>query len=339
MRCHRSDAERGAALIVALLVFAVSSALVVAMYSEFTLFYQRVGNALMGEQAYAYLRGAEELASMALVRDHDQDSRRERPRDDLTEFWAQRPAPYTLDDGGWLLGELSDLQGLFNINALQPALRQGETDARDRYTAAQKQFIRLLQALEEPVISRREAMQITEAIGDWLDANSSSLPDGAEDDFYYTQTPAYRAANQSMVSVSELRIVAGVTPEIYQALQPWVTVWPATPAPLNIHTAPVMVLRSLSGDNDFDPLSREDAETLAARREEGDGFGDLDEFLAHPVFAGKTTEQLRPLLGETSNFFLLSAQVEVAERRSRLYSVLQRNNRQISALQRASGSL
>src|SRR5690606_2843760 len=121
------------------------------------------------------------------------------------------------------------------------------------FTAEQEQFIRLLQALGDPAISEQEAIAITESISDWLDADFEPSESGAEDDYYFDQTPAYRAANRPMASVSELRAVAYVTPAIYRALQPYVTVWPQEPEPgsLNIHTAPAMVLRSLNIDGDL----------------------------------------------------------------------------------------
>ena len=75
--------QRGAALVVALLVFALCTALIVAMKREFTLFYQRGSNIFVAEQAYSYLLGAEDLAALALQIDFDQDKTRERPRDDL----------------------------------------------------------------------------------------------------------------------------------------------------------------------------------------------------------------------------------------------------------------
>jgi general secretion pathway protein K len=50
-------------------------------------------------------------------------------------------------------------------------------------------------------------------------------------------------------------------------------------------------------------------------------------------------EGIAALLGERSSYFLLSARVEIADRDMRLYSVLQRDRRQVSSLVRASGSL
>ena len=342
MCCPRSDAvnrnttQRGAALVVALLVFAICAGLMVAMQREFALFYQRGSNLFLGEQGHSYLRGAEALASVALVLDYDQDKQRESPRDDMSEVWAREATPFPLEEGGWLMGSLEDLQGRFNLNSL--AQRGSDGTGPDRFTPAQAQFIRLLQALGDASLSREEAIAVTEAVGDWLDGDQEARFDGAEDDYYFVQTPAYRTANRAMASVSELRAIANVTDELYLALSPWVTVWPSSPLPLNIHTAPLTVLRSINADGDLSPLDESDAQSLVARRE-SEGFIDKAAFLADPVFEGKNLEGTAPLLGERSSYFLLSARVEIADRDMRLYSVLQRDRRQVNSLVRASGSL
>lgn len=338
-------AQSGAALIVALLVFALCTALAVAMESEFNRFYQRAANILVAEQANAYLRGAEALATMALQADYDMEDQ-DSPRDDLLiplEPWAQvPPTPYPLDEGGWMTGCLRDLQGRFNLNALATRVEQQEGDSgsqtdKPRFTPAQAQFIRLLQALGEPQLSVQEASVITEAVTDWLDADTVPAFDGAEDDYYFGQTPGYRAGNRAMASVSELRAVAGITPELYWALEPWVTVWPQQPAKLNIHTAGTMVLRSINADDDLSPLSVADGVALfEQQRSPGPGFADMDAFFDTAVLAGKREQMVETeqLLGESSSYFLLSAEVEVADRRMRLYSVLQRSGRQVMALAR-----
>ena len=339
-RCGRPypQRQRGAALVVAMLVFALCTALVVAMKSEFQRFYQRTANVLLAEQAYAYLLGAEELASAALLLDYDQGKGNEQPRDDLNELWAQPATPYTLDDGGWLLGSLEDLQGRFNLNALIPG---GAGDRGEpRFTPAQEQFIRLLQALEEPPVSEQEAILITSSISDWLDPDGNPAANGAEDDFYFSLSPAYRTANGPMASVSELRAVAYMTPEIYQAVLPWVTVWPQSPAGLNVHTASAMVLRSINADKNLSPLSDADGQALVDYRENS-GFADVEDFLGNEVFGDKQEQMagIKALLGQESSYFLLQAEVEVADRNMRLYSVLERRGRRISTVARAGGSL
>ena len=66
---------------------------------------------------------------------------------------------------------------------------------------------------------------------------------------------------------------------------------------------------------------------------------DKEDFLAQPVFADKPLEKVGTQLGESSSYFLLSALVEIADREVRLYSVLERRQRQVTSLVRASGSL
>jgi general secretion pathway protein K len=335
---HSIDRQRGAALVVALLVFALCTALIVAMKGEFDRFYQRAANVMQAEQAYAYLRGAEDLAAMALLIDYDTDKDSDQSRDDLDDIWAQPTTPYALDEGGWLVGSLEDLQGRFNLNSL--VARPPEGPDKQRFTAAQAQFIRLLQALGEPAVSEQEAILITESIADWLDADAAPTANGAEDDYYFSRDPAHRTANRPMASVSELRAVAYVTPQIYRAVLPWVAVWPQSSTTLNIHTAPAMVLRSINADNDLSPLSEADGQALVEYRENS-SFADVDDFLGNAVFGDKREQMagIKALLGQSSSYFLLQAEVEVADRNMRLYSVLERRNRRITAVARASGSL
>ena len=91
---HKShQAEGGAALVVAMLVFALVAALMVGLQRDFTLTLQRGTHQLFSEQAWAYLMGAEGLAAMALQADSRADARAEVAADHLGEVWAQPPTP------------------------------------------------------------------------------------------------------------------------------------------------------------------------------------------------------------------------------------------------------
>jgi general secretion pathway protein K len=335
-RRRPQSGERGVALVIALLVFAISAALLVAMQRDFDLNYRRGANSFIAQQSWSYLRGAEELAALALQLDHDADLSRETPRDDLTEVWAQPSAPYPLDEGGWLYGNLEDLQGRFNLNSL--AAQPGDGEGPKRYSPAQQLFIRLLQALEGLEMDQFQAMAIADSVADWIDADNEPRLNGAEDSFYVGQQPAYRAANRTLVSPSELRAVANVTPELYLALRPLVSVWPEEPAAINIHTAPLPVLRALNVDDNLEPLPETDAQALLQQRQEA-GFSGIEEFLSQPMYAGAATGGLSSLLGESSKFFLLASRVEIADREQRLYSVLRREAREVDVLQRINASL
>lgn len=343
MYCRRSDChgalmgrQQGIALILALLVLALSTALIVGLERDFTLSYQRASNRHLGEQGWQYLYGAEELASTALRLDFEADVRSERLRDDLSEIWAQQATPYALDEGGWIVGALSDLQGRFNLNSLaaQPPPQQPGQAQTARFSAEQQMFIRLLQALDGLGLSEYEAIVVTESIGDWLDEDDSPRLNGAESSFYSGLQPAYWPGNGPMAAVSELRAVANVSPELYAALEPIVTVWPREPRPLNIHTAAPVLLRALNADGNLQPLSESEGTTLLQLREEG-GFVDREDLFAQPVFSGGNFQGLAALVGESSGYFLLDARVEIAERTQRLYSVLRRDSGRVEVVARA----
>ena len=82
-----------------------------------------------------------------------------------------------------------------------------------------------------------------------------------------------------------------------------------------------------------------EGESLFQRQRSEGGFASLDELLEDPVFTEKDMKPVGNLLGESSSWFLLAAEVEVADRSMRLYSVLHRDGRSVRAVTRAAGSL
>ena len=235
-RSKSTQSERGAALVLAMLVFALVAALMVGLQRDFTLTLQRGTHQLFSEQAWAYLIGAEELAAVALQADSRADAGAEVATDHLGELWAQPPTPYPLDAGGWMSGRIEDLQGRLNLNLLADSQSGGSTtpdasdaaDAEDtaeelaadnprqqtgttpsddptkRWNATQKMFIRLLQALGEASLSLEEAMALTDAVTDFIDRDAERRLSGAEEgDYRYADYP-YLPANRALASVSEL---------------------------------------------------------------------------------------------------------------------------------------
>jgi general secretion pathway protein K len=364
-------------LIIAMLVFALSATLLVALQREFSLALQRGTNQLFSEQAWAYLIGAEELAKLALQADHLLDARSATAADHLGELWAQPATPYPLDAGGWMTGQLTDLQGRINLNMLvsDPATQsppsggegvrdggsesasagvesepvsqsrqQNESvgqvsgDQAGRWTPTQKLLIRLLQALNEASLPLDEAMALTEAISDFIDPDTNRRRDGAEaNEYRYADFP-YLPANRALASVSELRSVRGMTPEIYEALAPLVTVWPERNTRLNILTAPLPVLRTLNADDQWAPLPVIDAERWVESRREG-GIAQVADLLADPILAGRPSAELESLLDIRSDWFLLDASVELLDRQRHLFTVLHRETDMAVAVFRSEGEL
>ena len=374
---NASRPQRGAALIIAMLVFALSATLLVALQREFSLALQRGTNQLFSEQAWAYLIGAEELAKRALQADNLLDARSATAADHLGELWAQPATPYPLDAGGWMTGQLTDLQGRINLNMLvsdpvtqsppsggegvsdggsesasagvesepvSQSRQQNESvgqvsgDEAGRWTPTQKLLIRLLQALNEASLPLDEAMALTEAISDFIDPDTNRRRDGAEaNEYRYADFP-YLPANRALASVSELRSVRGMTPEIYEALVPLVTVWPDRNTRLNILTAPLPVLRTLNADDQWAPLPVIDAERWVESRREG-GIAQVADLLADPILAGRPSAELESLLDIRSDWFLLDASVELLDRQRHLFTVLHRETDMAVAVFRSEGEL
>jgi general secretion pathway protein K len=112
-----------------MLVFALVAALLVGLQRDFSLTLQRSEQQLFAEQAWAYLIGAEGLAQLALQADGRQDAKSESPTDHMGELWAQPAAPYLLEAGGVMRGQIEDLQGRFNLHLLVSAPTASDTSA------------------------------------------------------------------------------------------------------------------------------------------------------------------------------------------------------------------
>ncbi|MEM6604993.1 MAG: type II secretion system minor pseudopilin GspK [Pseudomonadota bacterium] len=333
--------SQGVALIIALLVAGIVATLVVAMSRDFNLNYRRSANAAIAEQTWLYLRGTEELAALALTIDHDADQASGagsgEGRDDLTEVWAQ-PQEYPLDEGGFLSGFVIDLQGRFNLHTMIASDSPSDGGAQaatasEQYSESQRMFVRLLQSLPGIEVDEFEARAIADATIDWLDTDENPRLNGAESAFYGALDPAYRTPNMPITSVSELRAVSGMRPDIFESLQHFVTAWPQQASEINIHTATVPVLRTLNPDQGFTPLSEDQAMAIWERRR-SQPFEDLEAFFQQELFVGGAGSQFRPLLTESSKSFLLASMVEIDDRQRHMYSWLSREGRLVRVLQR-----
>ena len=289
--------NRGVALLTVMLVVALATTTAVAMASRQQLDIRRTENTLYQGQALMYLYGVETWSQQFLAED-----RRNNQIDHNGEDWATRLPPLPVE-GGQVQGFLEDLQGRFNLNNLNQPAPNG--------TVAQDQFERLLKQLDiNP--------SIISTIQDWLDADINELfPAGAEDDYYMGQDPAYRTANQNMLSPSELLLLKDLDKEIYEKLRPYVITLPVG-TPININTASLEVLMSLD-----DNLDEADIESLIKKRE-STPYNDVADFLADNAFAGKNVSP--DGLSVSSDYFLLQAQADIGHLQQTLTSIFERDD-------------
>ena len=85
-------------------------------------------------------------------------------------------------------------------------------------------------------------------------------------------------------------------------------------------------------------MSEEEGMRLVAARTEGIIFS-VETLLEDVLFSEAQSDAFSALIGERSDWFLLSASVEIAERELRLYSVLQRERTSVFARYRSQGEL
>ena len=232
--------ERGAALLAVLLLVAVMGAIAASALEKLRYSTALATNGAALDQARAYAIGLETLLAVRV--------------DDLL---ARSPGVTTLD-GGWnrqrrkveLLGPgeaegtIADGGNCFNLNSVaeggNPLILAPRPAGIDQFTA-----LMVLIGLGD-----QEARRIAESAADWVDADRDVHARGAEDSAYASAAPPYRPGNTLFAEVSELRAVAGVTPEIYARLRPFLCALPtADLSPINVNTllpdqAPLLAMLS-----------------------------------------------------------------------------------------------
>jgi general secretion pathway protein K len=258
--------ERGAALLAVLLLVALIATLAALAMDRLALATRLAGNARAIDQARGYALGAEGLATLIV----DQLTDRNKGEVSLPAGWAGETRVIPVE-GGLIRAHLGDGGSCFNLNGLVSGNQLTGFTARPQ--AMQRLSSLMLIVGVEPTRIR----PLVAAITDWIDSDQRPLPDGAEDGAYARAPVPYRTANTLMADVSELRTVAGMTPQIYAALRPWVCALPkAEPALINVDILPperAPLLAMLYGGR----MSVTQAATILRARPAG-GWSDADQF-------------------------------------------------------------
>ena len=298
MNRRRSHQQRGVALITAVLMVALATMLAVDVGYRGFLDQRRTGTLFALDQGYEIALGAEAWAADFLKKDMQESQ-----TDHFGETWA-RPLPPLPIEGGTVEGRLEDMQGRFNLNNLI------HTDGTPN-PAAVKQLERILAMLEiEP--------NWATAMADWIDQDTQpGFPDGAEDTVYTGMDPPHLAANMPITRVSELLVLPGFGPERYARLKPFVSALPVG-TPLNVCTAPGVVLDSLSEDAREFSLNPDD---LGNRRKSA-CFPTLEDLRGSLGDAAYT--ELKNSLTESSAYFRATVWVTIGTTQFTLYSLLAR---------------
>jgi general secretion pathway protein K len=287
--------QRGAAVIVAMLIVMLAATAAVAALHTQDLALRQLGTARDYEQATWVLKGGAHWARSILYEDG-----RNTAIDHGRELWASG-LPATDIEQGTVSGEISDQQGLFNVNNL--AL-EDKASARDIET-----FRRLLETIGlNP--------DLAQAIADWIDADEEALPAaGAEDDYYLRLPAPYRTANQPVVELGELLRVRGMDEASLARLRVFATALPRR-TPVNVNLAPAELLSAM-----VPGLTLEEARALASTRAQSP-FRSLKEFEAK--LPRRTLKWIEGTLSVESSYFVVRGQASVGKAQVRMEALLQR---------------
>ena len=223
-------------------------------------------------QAEALARGGIELAKVLLLEDRIREEFDQLRVESADEPWA-RTASVALPVGDEALLHLQilDSGSRLNLNAL---FDQGKMRDAQTVVLLHDLFARVVDEMPgRPEDKLYEPHELARNLVDFIDADEATEGGGApEDDAYQRATPPYRAANRPLLSLEELRLVAGIDEPLLEALRPYLTVHPFVKGDgINPNTAPPHVLGLLyyGVSEDYRLADADQVADILAGREEG----------------------------------------------------------------------
>ncbi len=231
--------ERGVALVITLLMVALLVALILEFDASTRNELKAATNFRDGMKA-SYLAKAGVAAAQAIMEEDTKiDGMFGRKSDTLFEVWATPLPNYPIGDGVVSVS-VTDEAGKLNLNDLA-ALTDSEASDSLKLQDHIRRFEQLFELLYLDIT-------LLDTILDWLDPDNRQRADGAEAQYYGALDRPYDIKNGPFDSLSELRLVKGMTDQAFKRLSLFVTVYPRAPkgiTPVNVNTADPIVLQAL----------------------------------------------------------------------------------------------
>ena len=241
--------QQGVAVITVILIVALLTTLMAYAAESQLMLVRRVTNQNMLEQSYQLALGGEQWISTILQEDAENSETRD--ADHFGEDWNAIEESVTLDVGE-ITVEVLDQSGLLNLNAL--ANYPSDPDS------VHPEFEGTVWILNNLMLLLDIDTRLVGNLVDWIDNNNADQParkqtaagvvalyaGGAEDGHYTGLEKPYRAANQKLSSIGELKYIKGFDQEIIKKLAPFVTALPDERLQINLNTAPEMLLKAMS---------------------------------------------------------------------------------------------
>jgi len=290
--------EEGVALILTLLITAILVTVIVEANYSTQVDLRIAGNFRNDLQAGYLAKSGVNIAISYLKYDVENTD-----TDNLDEDWAKPYPPVPVGDG-FVKVMIEDENGKINVN--RAVKGNGEVD-QVIYDALSRLFQR-----EEVDVG------ILDALIDWIDPNDEGE---AEGNYYLGLDPPFACKNGPLDTLSELRMIKGITDEVYAKISKYLTIY--SDGKININTASKEVLVSLD-----DEMDEGIAEGIIQYREEEpfDTKGELKDMLNDDELYGR----IESIIDVKSNAFNVVSigQVERVEKVVR--AIIDRTGGQIS---------
>ncbi|MBZ0273488.1 type II secretion system minor pseudopilin GspK [bacterium] len=229
-RARRPRPSRaGVALLIVLMVTAILTVVILEFAESTRINLYIASNISDGMRAYYMAKSGVQVAAGSLLKDA-QDNDEDHPH----EEWANPMLGYIpISETEVISVTIADESGKFNLNKLVTLGGNPDTVRIDI-------FKKLLEGMGLDV-------NIADAVVDWIDKNTEQNAGGGEEDAFYGYASAvpepYKAKNAPLSSIGEIKLIKGVTGEVYQRLIEVCTIY--SDNKMNINTIDDRVLNAL----------------------------------------------------------------------------------------------
>lgn len=277
--------SRGAALITALFIMALTAMIAVAIAVHQRLLITQTELMVRGNQLELDLAGVQDWAISNILSNLSKTK---------TSSGVLKSARFpTMNFHHVVLtGYLSDAQGRFNLNNLKATVNQPSLD-------------RLLLAL-----GLRGPDNLAAEVSNWVGGGVTQM-----DAAYLKQHPPYLVPHQLMQSVSSLRAIIGVSAHLYLHLRPYIVALPISNSMVNVNTASLPVLNAVLGGKGEAGMGQR---IIACRGSLGVIQSERQLIACDPHIS---TDELSTI-GYTTHYFLLFASASIGQQHVLMTSLL-----------------
>lgn len=284
--------QRGMVIVVALFIVALVATLSYVMIERLTRDTQRTMLIIRNVEAQYLVEGSVAWAKDVLVNDWQ----KKLPNKIVDQM--PQASPKMQENAYVVTSTLYDMQARYNINNIISK----ETMA---------DFVRLQQAVLSK-LPAKQAQDIAQAVFEWVTISSNTNQSAK---YYLSLKPPYRPRHAPFFNVSELRLVKGVTPEIFAALQPYIAALPPTTT-LNVQTVLPAAMVTLSNSMTLGAATVVENIRHQAPFVSVDAFMNVDVIKNHHIGKDKLTD--------VSDYFLVETKVSIEKQVTVIYTLLKR---------------